>query len=103
MAKFNFCIASGADGFLPDHQEYVSADNEIEAFDAIQAQLELARDNEADGQETSFWRMSFQQGLKYPDASMWNFRVWQGSDTSYCIDVIGMTQADFDRESADFV
>lgn len=98
MAKFNFCITTGSDGFLPDDQQYVAADNAVAAFDAVKAAIRdfLVADGSEPGREAD-WYGFFDRGCRMPDASTWNFTLAYGDGVN--LSLVGMTQDEFDQES----
>lgn len=101
MAKFNFCITTGAPGYLPDDRNYVAADNSVDAFDAIKDALRDFRlfSDEVDEFEECDWKPFFERGCRFTDASTWHFTL--ATDGGTVLDLIGMTQAEFDTQSAD--
>lgn len=91
-----FCITMGKDGYLPVQQEYAAC---VSKKAAKQVMRDAIADFMSDGmgEVQTGWESYVDRGWKSPDASMWNFGLAIGHD-GYVLSVIGMTEAEFNRE-----
>lgn len=89
------CIAVGMADFMPDTQEYHFAENEMELRAIINDACV-----EFDSQEDS---APYTYDFRMPREGQTNYsqRLRIAKDTGRVLDVIGMTQEEFDRESAE--
>ena len=99
MTRFQFCLTTGAEGYVPDDQQYVDAACAVDAFDAIKAAIRDFLLFEENAFEDADWKGFFERGCRMPDASTWNFTLARGDKVS--LSLVGMTEAEFERESAE--
>lgn len=90
------CIAIGQADFLPDAQDYFAAETAQELQDII---ANACRDWESQLEGESFYAYDFRMPRDGENNYSQRLRISAG-DRDFVLDVIGMTQSEYERESA---
>ena len=99
MAYF-VCIAIGQGDFSPHRQEYLSAGSTRELRSIVaRACRDWEAEERADNPRGKIYRYPF-RAPSTPSVTNWSQRLRIGSASDWVLDVIGMTEAEFERESA---
>lgn len=98
MAKYHFCFATGQSDFMPATQHYHSCDTIHELREIAMAFVKDFQ-KEHTGCYVHFIPTSATNALlASPDASMLNQRLCIARDTDWTLDLIGMTESEFNLE-----
>ena len=94
MAKYHFCFAIGMADFMPDEQFYHSADTVLEIHEIAMAFMKAFKE-EQDAYLYPLPASVANTLFRSPDASMLNWRLANAKDADRVLDLIGMTEAEW--------
>jgi hypothetical protein len=94
-----FCIAIGDADFMPNSQEYHSAENESEMREIIAGACAEWERQRMDCDSDEFYSHAFRMPRDGEDNYSQRLRIAEGGGD--VLDVIGMTHESFERESAE--
>ena len=98
MAHY-FCISEGMADFTPTTQNYYSAENETEFREIIKSACEAWENNLPDADESrgdEFYAYEFRMPREGENNYSQRLRIAASDD--FVLDVIGMTESDYQRE-----
>lgn len=101
MAHY-FCIAEGMADFSPTTQEFYAAETESEFREIVKAACEAWENNLPDADETrgdEFYAYEFRMPREGENNYSQRLRIAASDD--FVLDVIGMTESDYQREMGD--